>query len=232
MNDTLAVDDGIHLPQRQAVEPHGLDDLKALVHQRRGIDGDLRAHRPVGVTERVSARLARKLLTGKTIERSARAGQDQSFDLAAVTAALHTLKNCAVLAVHRHDLRAELLRRVHHERARAHQRLLVGQRDALALFDGGKRGLQTDHADHGGHHCVGVLRRRGGKQTLHTGEHLRFRVPQALAQFGSRRFVIKHGKTRAKLPRLLFDEINARIGGQRRDGQSQLPCDLQRLAAD
>ena len=71
MNDTLAVDDGIHLPQRQTVEPHGLDDLKALVHQRRGIDGDLRAHRPVGVTERVGARLARKLFAGKTIERPA-----------------------------------------------------------------------------------------------------------------------------------------------------------------
>ena len=67
---------------------------------------------------------------------------------------------------------------------------------------------------------------------IHDGRTYLAICDTALAQLGSRRFVIKHGKTRAKLPRLLFDEINARIGGQRRDGQSQLPCDLQRLAAD
>ena len=64
--------------QRQPVEPHGLDDLKALVHQRRGVDGDLRAHRPVGVTQRVRrASSARKLLAGLT-DRTARPSRSGS----------------------------------------------------------------------------------------------------------------------------------------------------------
>ena len=58
-------------------------------------------------------------------------------------------------------------------------------------------------------------------------------VSESRAQQLTRRIlVIKHGKTRAKFPRLLFDEVNALIRRQRSDGKPQLARHLKRLAAD
>ena len=42
--------------QRQAVEVMGFDDLQPFVHHRRRVDGDFRAHAPVGVLERLRGR--------------------------------------------------------------------------------------------------------------------------------------------------------------------------------
>ena len=226
------MDDRVDLTQRQAVEPHGLDDLKALVHQRRGVDGDLCAHCPVRVLERVGLRLSRKLLRAHAIERPARAGQNEALDLAAVAAALEALEDRAVLAVDGDDLRAVFFRRVHHKLARADERFLVRKRDAFFLLDGGKRRLETNHAHHGGHDRVGVVRRGRGQKALHTGEHLGVCVGEPRAQLARRILVIKHGKTRAKFPRLLFNEVNALIRRQRGDGKPQLARHLKRLAAD
>ena len=226
------MDDRVDLTQRQTVEPHGLDDLKALVHQRRGVDGDLRTHCPVRVLERVGLRLSRKLLQAQAVERPARAGQNEALDLTAVTAALQALEDRAVLAVDGDDLRAVFFRRVHHELARADERFLVRKRDAFFLFDCRERRLETDHAHHGGHDRVGVVRRGGGQKALHAGEHLGVCVGEPRAQLICRILVIKHGKTRAKFPRLLFDEVNAFIRRQRSDGKPQLARHLKRLAAD
>ncbi|CAN3971336.1 Transcriptional regulator, AlpA family, partial [Dysosmobacter welbionis] len=64
-------------------------------------------------------------------------GQDQPPDLPAVGAALKALEDGRVLRVHRHDLGAVRIRRIHHQLSGADQRLLVGQGDALSLPDGG-----------------------------------------------------------------------------------------------
>ena len=226
------MDDRVDLTQRQTVEAHGLDDLKALVHQRRGVDGDLRTHCPVRVLERVGLRLNRKLLQAHAVERPARAGQNEALDLTAVAAALQALEDRAVLAVDGHDLRAAAFRRVHHKLTRADERFLVGKRDALFLLNGGKRRLEADHAHHGGHDRVGVLRRGGGQKSLHAGEDLDLRIRKARAKLARRVLIIKHGKARAKFPRLLFDEVNAFIRRQRSDGKPQLARHLKRLAAD
>ncbi len=57
-------------------------------------------------------------------------------------------------------------------------------------------------------------------------------VSESRARSSRRILVIKHGKTRAKFPRLLFDEVNAFIRRQRSDGKPQLARHLKRLAAD
>ena len=57
-------------------------------------------------------------------------------------------------------------------------------------------------------------------------------VGEPRAQLARRILVIKHGKTRAKFPRLLFNEVNALIRRQRGDGKPQLARHLKRLAAD
>ena len=53
MHNGLPVDDGSDLRKRQIIQPHGLDDLQALIHERRAVDCDLRAHFPVRVAQRV-----------------------------------------------------------------------------------------------------------------------------------------------------------------------------------
>ena len=226
------MDDRVDLTQRQTVEAHGLDDLKALVHQRRGVDGDLRTHCPVRVLERVGLRLSRKLLQAQAVERPARAGQNEALDLTAVAAALQALEDRAVLAVDGHDLRAVFFRRVHYKLARADERFLVGKRDALFLLDCRERRLESDHAHHGGDDRVSVVRRGRCQKALHAGKHFDLRIGQARAELTRRILVIKHGKTRAKFPRLLFDEVNAFIRRQRSDGKPQLARHLKRLAAD
>ena len=100
------------------------------------------------------------------------------------------------------------------------------------LLDRRERRLETDHAHHGGDDRVSVVRRGGGQKTLHTGEHLGVCVGEPRAQLARRILVIKHGKTRAKFPRLLLDEVNAFIRRQRSDGKPQLARHLKRLAAD
>ena len=66
--------------------------------------------------------------------------------------------------------------------------------------------LESDHAHHGGDDRVSVVRRGRGQKALHAGEHLGVCVGKPRAELTRRVLVIKHGKTRAKFPRLLFDE--------------------------
>ena len=226
------MDDRVDLTQRQTVEPHGLDDLKALVHQRRGVDGDLRAHCPVRVLERVGLRLSRKLLQAQAVERPARAGQNEALDLTAVAAALQALEDRAVLAVDGDDLCTAALRRVHDELTRADEGFLIRKRDALFLLDRCECRLESDHAHHSGDDRVGVVRRGRSQKALHAGEHLGVCVGKPRAELARRILVIKHGKTRAKFPRLLFNEVNAFIRRQRNDRKPQLARHLKRLAAD
>ena len=58
------------------------------------------------------------------------------------------LENGRVLGIDRHDLRTAFSGAAHDDVARAHERLLIGQRDAPSLFDGRKRRAQTDRAGH------------------------------------------------------------------------------------
>ena len=182
--------------------------------------------------ERVGLRLSRKLLRAQTVERPARAGQNEALDLTAVAAALQALEDRAVLAVDGDDLRAVFFRRVHHKLARADERFLVRKRDAFFLLDRCERRLESDHAHYSGDDRVGVVRRGRGQKALHTGEHLGVCVGKPRAELARRVFIIKHGKTRAKFPRLLFNEVNALIRRQRGDGKPQLARHLKRLAAD
>ena len=51
--DLVVADADAVLPGRRAEQLVGLDDLEALVHERRRVDGDLRAHDPGGVGQGV-----------------------------------------------------------------------------------------------------------------------------------------------------------------------------------
>ena len=232
VDDALPVDHRAHLLHGKAVQPHGLDDLQSLVHQRGGIHRDLRPHVPVGMPQGVRRRHMLQLLVASAEKRPAGAGQPDAPHLVPVPAPLQTLEHRAVLAVHRHDLRAVLRRRGHHQLAGADQRLLVGQRDALALFDGRQRGLQPHAAHDGGDHRVRLGHGGGSQKAFLPCHDLYSGAPEPLFQLQRRIFVIQHRKARHELPRLPLQQVDLRVGGQCRHGYSLLPDHLQGLPSD
>ena len=232
MHDALAVYHRLHLLHRQAIEPHGLDDLQSLVHQCGGVHRDLRSHVPVGMAHGIRRRHVLQLVEGPSVERPAGAGQQDTPHLTPVPAALQALKHRAVLTVHRHDLRAVFLRRVHHQLTGAHQRFLIGQRDAFAFLNCRQCGTQPHAAHHGSHHRVRLGHSGGSQQALLPCHDLNAGPPQPFFQRQRRIFVIQYRKARHILPRLLLQQVYLCIGGQRRHAEAQLPGHLQRLPPD
>ena len=80
VDDALRVDDHLDRVVVDIVQPVGLDDLQALVGERRRVDRDLGAHRPGRVAERLGGRDRGELLGRRIEERTARCGQDQARD--------------------------------------------------------------------------------------------------------------------------------------------------------
>ena len=76
VHDRGRVDDDLDLLVRQAEEKVRLDQLEALVGERRGVDRDLRAHPPRRVRKRVGSRDVGELLARPAAERPTRCGQD------------------------------------------------------------------------------------------------------------------------------------------------------------
>jgi len=77
VDDALVMDEHVDAFERQAKEPVRLDDFKALVHQRGGVDGDLGAHGPRRMAQRLG-RCDRGEGLGRTVtEGAARSGQLQ-----------------------------------------------------------------------------------------------------------------------------------------------------------
>ncbi|MPM57528.1 hypothetical protein SDC9_104350 [bioreactor metagenome] len=138
-----------------------------------------------------------------------------------------------MLRIHRDNFRPVPVRRVHHQLPGAHQRLLVSQRDALSLFNGGQRRPKAHHAHHGGHHCVRSVNRRRFQKPLGSGNDFYVQISDPAAKFLRGRRVIQRHKTRQKLPRLPLQKLQISApGGQRFHTQLQLLRHIQRLPPD
>ena len=122
-----------------------LDQLEALVHQARGIDGDLRPHRPIGMAQRLLGRGGVDLRARPGAERAARGGEDDALDVLAAAGA-ERLEDRVVLGIDRQHGGAGLGRRAHEQAAGADQALFVGERDGRAALDRRQRRLQSDRA--------------------------------------------------------------------------------------
>ena len=127
-----------------------LDHLQALVHEGGGVDGDLGAHRPRGMGQRLldasprPTRLASRPRNGPPLR-----GEHDARQLAsgASLARRHWCER-AVLGVDRHQLgTGRRTQRLHH-RAAGDEALLVGQRQPLAGVQGGERDRQPGEAHH------------------------------------------------------------------------------------
>ena len=123
-----------------------LDDFEPLIHQRRGIDGDLRPHVPGGMGQCLSWRDRLQVGDRLASERAARSRHPQLRDLARILSE-QTLVDGPVLRIDGHERPGRPCRRSyaggptirihrccqrHNEVATHHKRLLVGQSEHLA----------------------------------------------------------------------------------------------------
>ena len=111
-----------------------LNELKALVHERGAVDGDLGTHLPGWMRQSVVGRNVCELLTRISEERTARTGEPNPLDVSG-SLANKTLEDGAVLGVNRNELARLNLR---HQKVSANNNgLLVGICQHLAsLYSG------------------------------------------------------------------------------------------------
>ena len=126
----------------------GLDDLEALVHQRGGVDGDLRAHRPGRMGQGLVDADRGQLVGRPAPERPARGGEQQpGHVVAAVPARRHWWT--AQCSESTGTISAPGVPRARwHDRRPGDERLLVGQGQAPAGLEGGQGHRQPGEADH------------------------------------------------------------------------------------
>src|SRR5690606_10927507 len=75
-------------------------------------------------------------------ERSAGRGQDHAPD-GSLRCTADALEDCAVLAVHRHELAAAATQRCAHQRPTRNERFLVGESEPFSGVECGERRLET-----------------------------------------------------------------------------------------
>ena len=103
VDELLRVDDDVDAVEGDVEEQVRLDDLEALVDQRRGVGGDHPPHREVGVRERLLRGDVGELLGRATAERAPGRGEDEASYLLG-GAGTQALGDGTVLGVDRHDL--------------------------------------------------------------------------------------------------------------------------------
>ena len=164
-------------------------------------------------------------------QRAAGGGEDDAADLL-VLFAPEALPDGAVFGVHRAELAATTVGRGAHESAGHDDDLLVGEGDSAATLQGDQGWLEPGAAGGADDEHVDV---RVGGHLLHwrdLGAHLAGdrgeAVPRAVA-VGS-----GANETRAKLARLLGEELKIAAGGKRFDPEAvgEGADDVQRLGAD
>ena len=230
VHDALRMDEHLNIVRRDAEQVHGLNEFQALIHHGRGVHADLRAHAPVRVADGHLGRDAARFFARPAAERAAGAGEQDLAQLA--LPAGQALEDGRVLGIDRHDLRAAFPGAAHDDVARAHERLLIGQRDAAALFNGRERRPQADRAGHCRDDGVRVREHRRLAQGVFPASDGNIRIGERDAQRLGRR-LIRHGdERRVQAARLLFGELNITVRRQRAHVQAQMLRDGNSLAAD
>ena len=102
MHDRLRMNQDLNLIGTYTEQPMRLDDLEALIHQRRRIDGDLPSHLPCRMTQRLIGRDPLQVRRRQVSERSAGRGEYEPTDFALVSS-VQTLVDGIVLAINWKD---------------------------------------------------------------------------------------------------------------------------------
>ncbi len=211
VDDRLRVHDDVDALVRDAEQMVGLDDLEALVHQRRRVDRDLAAHLPRRVLERLIDRDVLQLGARASAKGSARCGQHELLD-GPRPLARQQLVQRRVLGVDGQDLRAGRLGERHHKLAADDERLLVGEREVDALAERRDRRAEAGRADERVEHEVGVGLEHQLDEPLGARQHLA--VGPLLRCAGAGVGVGERDPADAEAPRLVDQRIRRALGGQ------------------
>ena len=158
VHDGLGVHDDVDTVEVDAEQLVRLDDLQALVHERRRVDGDLGAHGPRRVLQRVGDGDALELGSRRAAERPTAGGEQDAAHLVRGTGA-QRLVDGGVLRVDRHDLAAAVSPLLGDDRPAGDEALLVGQRESLAVRQRRQRGGKAGEADDGVEDDIGLGQR-------------------------------------------------------------------------
>ena len=155
VDDGGRVDDDVDLLVRHAEEEVRLDQLEPFVRERGGVHGDLTAHPPGRMPERLLRRHVGELLPRAAAERPAGRGQDERVELLRA-APLEALEERRVLAVHRQEEPSPALACRQRELAGGDEALLVRERERDAAFERPQRRRKAREAHDGVQHDVGL----------------------------------------------------------------------------
>lgn len=98
VNDAFAMDNDVDFALRKIEQVHCLDNFQALVHHRRAVDGNFRAHCPDGMFDCHLRRYRAQLFVGEVEKRTARRRQRNLFDVLNF-ARFQALENRAVFRI-------------------------------------------------------------------------------------------------------------------------------------
>ena len=214
VDDALGMDEHLYPFGGHAKEPFGLDDLKALVHERCRVDGDLRAHVPCRVAQGVGSRHLVELSGVHQSERSARTGE-QDFLHGVVAFAHEALEDGRMLAVDGQYGHVVLHGQLADELACDHECLLVGEAYFLMGADGMHSWRESGKAYHGGKHHIDGSGLHDVVERLGTGVDLDVRlVGQQLAQLVVAGLVGNDHGGGMEPVRLLGKQLHAVVGRQ------------------
>mmetsp|Transcript_13035 Transcript_13035/g.41298 ORF Transcript_13035/g.41298 Transcript_13035/m.41298 type:complete len:502 (+) Transcript_13035:206-1711(+) len=165
MNYGLRMHDDVDVVVGRPEEVVRLDDLEALVHHCRRIDGDFRTHVPVrvsrGLLSKPLVRFRREFRRGQVAEGAARGSQNNLAQRAGRDA-LEALEYGGVFRIGRRHRRAVLAQQRQDRRPARDQRFLVREGDVLPGADRRDGRLESGAADDSGDDHV----RRRGRRAL------------------------------------------------------------------
>ena len=246
VNDALRVDDDLDGVVADIVQPVRLDDLQALVGERRGVDRDLRPHRPGRMLERLLGRHRGQLCRRGVEERAARGREDEGGDVVHGFAD-QALPDGRMLRVDRAQpgerarVRVGLVRggpgggqrarQRHHEVAAGDERLLVGRGHDLPCAQCREHRAQADDPARADDDEVDVVACRERLEGVRATDALR---AGRQVQAGYRRPVSERDGRRTQPGGLLGEERAIRTGRERDDPERLRVAreDIHSLAAD
>ena len=234
------MDDHLDLLARGTEKPMRFDDFETLVHHRRRIDRDLAPHAPAWMGTGLIGRHADQLTHRRGAEGTARSSQQDPAYAAlfghARVASRQTLEDRVVLAVDRQQGCAAFPHSRHEHPAGEHQRLLVGEQNALARARRSHRRSEPRPAYDRGDDGIDFRQCRGFPQALGAGEHPRRQALPAhrRGQLARRIRVQQRGKLRPETGDHFEQSFPLPVRRQRRHGESlRVLCDdVQRRCAD
>ena len=233
MYDTLRMDDNLDFRGLYVEQPARLNNLKALIHKRSRVDGNLCAHAPLRMLQRTLCRYTLELINRQVTQGATAASDDEvAHTLASLT--LQALHDCRVLRVDGHDAYATRFSMRHNNIATHNQGLLIGQGYALTRLDSGIGGVQTRVANQGVDNGVAPIVARHIYNSIATRHNLNCGIGKGLLKRGIVSLVANNYPLSAKLSRLGSQLLPAAMCHEAGDAKALgvAAHDVERLHAD